>query len=781
MMLLPLLMMLINPIYSNEYVKVIIEFDEGVDADKAISMLDRYGISIIQELKYTFNGVIAYVDYNALRALSNEPMIKAIYNDKIISIKSNSIQSNLELIGIYDDIIRYDGMNVTGKGVKVAIIDTGVDYTHEALGYDKFVGGYDFLDKDMDPRDEDGHGTMVAGIIAADGALRGVAPDASIIAYRIASGDRYVTSSEMIQAIERAVEDGADILNISIGLDHISEEIDKAVNNVVDKGVVVITAAGNDGERGFNTIKSPGSAFKAITVGATLTNTNEPYFATLKVIGHEDILFHPIPMADTVIADEPIKARLVYVGYATEDDVKDMSLNNTIALAKRGGPIDEFGNMELVYFSDKEYNVARKGALGLIVYNNEPGIFRGKLIHENNKEGYKPSIPTVSLSQEEGMLLKQLLEQEGELFVELRVFSDPNIVAEFSAKGPVSPFYMKPELVAPGVMINSTFIDNSYNLSTGTSFAAPHVSGAAALLLQLHPDLKPEEVKSLLITTADQLRDPFNIPYSFDVAGAGRLNVSKAINSRLLAMPYNAILHVSPIKNDSKVIELRALKGKLDDIVVDSKLYLFNNIPLSFNNISKLVELDYNVEVIDGSNARLYIKAHPTTQELVEGKYEGRIFIKALEQEISLPLIIFTSKVGINASNNEGLIKLAIDLNEAWETAKVTIINPENNFKRILTLTPSKNSLSIKADSIGEHWIDVAVIAEEGIINGFATLYVNDVKKDNGGLYVIDSYIPFKEAMIIIGFLAIISIIAIIIKKSRDRAKEEDRIINDFY
>jgi minor extracellular serine protease Vpr len=293
----------IIPINASNYTTIIIEFN--IDADEAIKMLDNYDLEPVKRLEYTFNGYIVKIKAEQIERLKEESIVKNIFYDEPIKIKKNE-QSNLELIGI-DDYVRYNGINVTGKGVTVALIDTGVDYTHNDL---KEVKGYDFLDKDNDPRDVDGHGTMVAGIIAADGAIRGVAPDVEIIAYRIASGDRYISTSEMITAIEKAAEDQADILNISIGLDHINEGIDRAINNLVDKGIIVVVAAGNDGESGFETIKSPGSAMKAITVGATLNNIQEPLFATLKVIDHEELVFHPIPMEDTVYASEPIRSSI---------------------------------------------------------------------------------------------------------------------------------------------------------------------------------------------------------------------------------------------------------------------------------------------------------------------------------------------------------------------------------------------------------------------------------------------------------------------------------------
>ena len=90
----------------------------------------------------------------------------------------------------------------------------------------------------------------------------------------------------------------------------------------------------------------------------------------------------------------------------------------------------------------------------------------------------------------------------------LDIFYHPDFVAHFSSRGPVSPFYIKPDLVAPGAFINTTDTNKNYSISSGTSFAAPHVAGAAALILQKNSQLTPEELKSILMTTSDIVYDP---------------------------------------------------------------------------------------------------------------------------------------------------------------------------------------------------------------------------------------------------------------------------------
>ncbi len=764
LILIPIL--LIRPLSIPSHEQIIIEFRDNIDDNTIGLITQKYDIRLIERLTYTFDGYIVEIREDLIDDLVRDNIIKSIYYNEYIKI--NESQTNLELIGI-NNTIRYNDIDLTGKGVRVAIIDTGIDIKHNA--FNNIIGGYDFLDKDKEPEDKDGHGTMVAGIIAANGAIKGIAPDIDILSYKIAAGNRYVSSNELIQAIERSAIDNADILNISIGLDHINESIDRAINNIVDKGVTVIAAAGNNGEQGLGTIKSPGSAFKAITVGATLTNIKEPSFATLKIIDNKDLLFYPIPMVDTVNADEPIIGRLVFVNYAREEDVKDLDLNNSIVLAERGGDkeiIDNIERRELVYFSEKEYNTAKRGAKALIVYNNENGLFRGKLLHDANKPDYKPTIPVVSLSREDGLILKKLVEKE-EVIVELRVYNDPNLIADFSSKGPVSKFYMKPDLVAPGVMINSTSIDNSYNVSTGTSFAAPHVSGAAALLLERDPDLKPREIASLLVITADQLFDQFSNPYSFDISGAGRLNVTRAVNTNIIADPYYAILYLSPNTNSSKTIHLKMLETY--DLNV-------NILTLDKNSFDKYnITINSEIRDIDDLEKELVINVD-ALNNTQDGKYEGRIYITSDDQFVTIPLIIYINSISINASNIDGMIRLSLDNNRVWESAKIRVIDSNNNLKNILTLTPTDNSAYIRINTIGEYWIDASIISDNNVINTFTSLYVNSIyNKESKVVYLIDNIIPFKAGIIILSFLGIIYTIIIII---RCIYRKEKSIVDDF-
>ncbi|MEK6877131.1 MAG: S8 family serine peptidase, partial [Thermoproteota archaeon] len=378
------------------------------------------------------------------------------------------LEKSIPLIGA--DLPRSEGFD--GSGIKIAVIDTGIDYNHHDLfGFGpngKVIGGYDFVDNDEQPMDTNGHGTEVAGIIAADGNLKGVAPKAKLLAYRVSATGESVSSEFIVDAIHRAIKEKADIINISLGVNKTNEALDRAVSEAVKNGIVVVTAAGNSGP-GIHTIGSPAESIDVITVGASYNNITSSIVSTLE-IGKKQ--YEVIPMRGITPLSEPIAGKVVFGGYGRSSDLINVDAKNSILLVERGSDVKD----EKIFFSEKEYNAAQSGAKAIIVYNNEPGIFFGELVHPDSSANYKPSMPSLSMSRDDGLALKAGLQND--TIANLNVFYHPDFVTPFSSRGPVSPFYIKPDIVAPGVFVNSTFIGNRYNLTSGTSFAAPHVSGA---------------------------------------------------------------------------------------------------------------------------------------------------------------------------------------------------------------------------------------------------------------------------------------------------------------
>ncbi len=464
----------------------------------------------------------------------------------------NNLQKSIQLVG--DKAARLSGFE--GQGIKVGIIDTGIDFNHpDLLGYGpegKVVGGYDFVSGNEKPIDTSGHGTEVAGIIAADGNFTGMAPKSKLFAYKVSNTGDAVSSDYIVQGIQRAIQDGVNVINISLGINKTNDEIDTAINNAVSKGIVVVVAAGNNGPQ-EGTIGSPGKDIDAITVGASYNNITSSRVATLEV-GNKQ--YQVLPMVGTRILTGPVEEKIIYGSYGRSNDLQNLNVKDSILLEERGSNI----NGEKVYFSEKEKNAAQMGARALIVFNNESGVFFGELVGPNKTSTYMSKIPVISMSNEDGLALKSVL--TANTTGRLNIFYHPDFVAPFSSRGPVSPFYIKPDLVAPGVFVNSTTLGGEYNLTSGTSVATPHVTGAVAILLQKHPELDPASVLSLITTTADPVTDPSGKLLPIDAVGSGRLNVTRALESNIIISPHSLVFTLSfDNRNQTRTLHLQTLDG----------------------------------------------------------------------------------------------------------------------------------------------------------------------------------------------------------------------------
>ena len=261
---------------------------------------------ILEEFDLVFNGIalnisdedaeivrnlkgVKNVEPNLQLRLFLQKSVPSIGADRVWDLNRNS-----------DNCFESDEDCLTGRGIKIAIIDSGVDYTHPDFGSctaeeflsencEKVVGGYDFGEGDLDPMDNLGHGTHVAATAAGNGVLKGVAPGAQILAYKVSDSSGRLSMNYVLSALERAVEDDADIISMSLGIDcswfgdsslcGSDDFVSRATDNVVLSGTTVVVAAGNSGE-GRDTIGSPGTARRAITVGASDNQGNIAGFSS---------------------------------------------------------------------------------------------------------------------------------------------------------------------------------------------------------------------------------------------------------------------------------------------------------------------------------------------------------------------------------------------------------------------------------------------------------------------------------------------------------------------
>jgi len=618
-----------------------------------------------------------------------------------------------------------------GSGIIISIIDTGIDLNHPDLD-GQIIGGYDFVDNDDMPEDINGHGTQVAGIIAANGNLKGIAPNSKILMYKVSEDGESVPSNLIIKAIEKSIEDGADIINISLGINQTNTKIDQAVNKAIKNNIFVVTAAGNFGPE-LSTIGSPGINPNAITVGATFNNVTSSLVSTFEIKGKT---FNVFPMVGTKALTDPITSQIFFGKYGKVDDLLGNNFEGSILLIQRGSDIEG----EIVYFSDKEKNAANVGARAIIVYNNEPGIFFGELIHEYVDEGYEPTIPALSVSRDDGLIIREILQSDTK--GTLDIFYHPDFVAYFSSRGPVSPFYIKPDLVAPGAFINTTDTNGNYKISSGTSFAAPHVAGTAALILQKNPQLSPQELKSIIMTTSEIVYDQFNDRFPIEASGSERINASKAINAELIIMPPNLIFDLSPANQiQTKHLKINGIDGESMSIRFEE---------------SSIVDFDYNLEDED-----LVINAKLTEQSL--GDFENRIIINHNEIDYHIPIIVRVSEGAITINEDGGKLRIDVSSPSTWSYAKISIINQETGKMFTESITPSKNS-ELTVYEPGEYWIEAKIKDDDKTLSAYASIQVKKIERSEKNL-ANTLNLPEKPILIIAAIMIVTAIVGLSIRR----------------
>jgi minor extracellular serine protease Vpr len=500
---------------------------------------------------------------------------------------------------------------------------------------------------------------------------------------------------------------------------------------------VVVVAAGNNGPDD-DTIGSPGKDLDAITVGATYNNITQSIVSTLE-IGKTQ--YQVLPMLGTNPLSKPIIEKIVFGVYGRVRDLANIDTNGSILLEERGSDIKG----EKVYFSEKQHNAAQSRARALIVYNNEPGIFFGELFQPNSTSSINTTIPVISMSRSDGLALKKSLQNE--TIAKLNVFSHPDFVAPFSSRGPVSPFYIKPDLVAPGVSVNSTHIGGSYNLTSGTSIAAPYVTGAVALLLQKDPNLKPDEVASILSTTADPVTDVYGNDESVDVSGSGRLNITRAFSANLIIIPHSLVFNLSLEKPyQTRSLHLQTIQGTISN--VQTKL-------VSDQNDLKLESSLEN----DSLNMKI------SSQKNTTGDFDGMLAINDRATTYHIPVMIHVTKGAINTSENDGTLTFGLDYPDIWSYAKISVIKKDLDQIQSTSLVPQQTS-SLKVYEQGEYWIQAQITTPHGIDNAYDTIIVEKPAAKIGIEFLGTFGIPIKTMIIISGVIIAAIIMGLMIRRN---------------
>ncbi|KAJ3218462.1 hypothetical protein HDU67_005558 [Dinochytrium kinnereticum] len=452
-------------------------------------------------------------------------------------------------------------LGLTGKGIKVAVIDSGVDYLHPALGggfgpgfkvaygYDLVGDNYSFanpiITPDADPMDNcssSSHGTHVAGIVGGFGYgltgvfnppsnFSGVAPEATIGAYRVFGCNADFTSEDLVTAaIFRAAADGSDIINLSLGGGPVfADGSDSYAAEVVAKaGHIVVASNGNSQSAGLMTNGSP-----AVSKGAIGSASYDNPSTAAPTLNFEGRVFP----AGFGSANPNVNFNQAYEVVAFD---LDAIINNTLTdglTLPPPAPVDAKGKALLIRWGSGNSvtrctNAVALGASACIIYSNTgsapiiPGI---------------PSIPTMATNNVAGAAIVDALRANRTARI---FFNIPNTISSFSSPGLDPELNIKPDVGGIGGQVLSTISRFSsggrvaYGAKSGTSMSAPYTSGALALLLQAKGKVGFEMARTLLMNTAR----PSNVRLgvltdSVARQGAGLLNIYNAITTKTLVTP----------------------------------------------------------------------------------------------------------------------------------------------------------------------------------------------------------------------------------------------------
>jgi subtilisin family serine protease len=481
-------------------------------------------------------------------------------------------------------------LGLSGEGVRVAVMDTGIDYDNASLGGDgttrtnsaafpnsRVVAGRDLVGDafnanpadpaynptpapDALPDDCQGHGTHVAGIVGADGAITGVAPGVQLGSYRVFGCNGSTTADIMLQAMEAALADDMDVLNMSIGSAFMTwPQYPTAAGSdrLVQKGVIVVASIGNSGADGVYSAGAPGVGRKVIGVASMDNSHVELRTFTVSpdntAIGYSTVTAAPAPplsgTSDMTKTGTPTSA----ADACDASGGVPASVAGTVVLIRRG----------TCTFHEKVRNAQNAGAIGAILYNNVPGRFAATVAGP-----VAITIPVASISDTEGVLINNRIaagpttmtwtDQVGKF-----ANATAGLASSFTSYGLTAELDVKPDVAAPGGLIRSTYPleKGGSAVLSGTSMASPHTAGAVALLLEARPNMDAATARMLLQNTADPARWSGNpglgFPEPVHRQGAGMIDIPSAVLATTSIEPSKLALGESQAGAQTRTLTIR--------------------------------------------------------------------------------------------------------------------------------------------------------------------------------------------------------------------------------
>jgi len=557
--------------------------DIGTHQQALLQQIMALGGKEVARVRIAYNAVIVRVDATKLQSIARNTDVLAI---RPLAQYKVALSTTVPYIGA----TALHAAGYDGKGIRVAMLDSGIDYTHRDLGgpgtvaaykkatadptsapaglfpTQKVIGGIDFvgdtwpntpdISTDDNPIDLQGHGTHTADILAGrsnDGKHVGVAPGAQLYAVKVCSSvSTACNGAALLLGLDFALDpngdgsmdDAVDIINMSLGVAYgqIQDDASFAAANAVKAGVVVVASAGNDGDKPYVT-SSPASAPEVISVAETQVPTAE--VVPLGITAPASIAGK---YANTAAIDwAPVAAgasgQIVYVGRGcltgTASGTPDPLLSDPagkIALVDRG----------TCNISEKVHRLSAAGAhailIGLVAPGDAISFSNGGECPATPDGTCKPSLV---VTMDTANTLKNTLAAGTVVTGAINPADAIALVgsmASTSARGPDVTFNrIKPDIGAPGASVSAVSGSGDGEAAFGgTSGAAPMVAGAAALLLQAYPGRSPAEIKSLLMNTADTdiLTNPALLPGQLAPItriGGGEVRVDQAAASQTAA------------------------------------------------------------------------------------------------------------------------------------------------------------------------------------------------------------------------------------------------------
>jgi minor extracellular serine protease Vpr len=561
-------------------------------------LLERSGAHVLGSAETVANAlVVSIADAQAAR-LSSLAGVARVHR---VRMAKAYLDHALALHKVPDAWAAVGGPANAGAGVKIAILDSGIALDHPAFQGSPLPmpPGFPIANSARDlaftsnkvivarnyvplatPQDSFGHGTAVAMAAAGGtssgplGAITGVAPGAWLGNYKVFQNDEPFGEDTVLHAIDDAVNDGMDVINLSLGIslaERISDDIlVAAVERAAAMGVIVSVAAGNSGGSP-NSIASPATAPSAIATGASV---NDRIFAP-GLVRDGSQSYYAIPgygraASGTVSAPVMDVATIDGNGEACTP-LPAASMTGRIAMVARSPR-----NGPACSFTYKLNNLQSAGAVAAVVYMNpdDPQLV--------TMDVAAATLPAVSVASTFADSMRRQLRQgpPPTLTIEFTTTALPqnaNMIAPFSSRGPNVDSNIKPDLVATGMYLyTATQKTNPLSFlygptgfikeADGTSFSAPLLAGAAALLKAARPGLTAAQYRSLLINSASPLESPEAAPFPVQWTGAGVLNVSSALQNTIAVSPVSLGFGTGPGTADvPREITITNL-GAADDI-----------------------------------------------------------------------------------------------------------------------------------------------------------------------------------------------------------------------